>query len=388
MLKIGYYICLLLLTLGQYSIIYRSGEIKIYLFDISVFAYSIYGFLYFLSVKKSFRLESRFFPFLLFLLIALLSLTLSLFRYSFDSIDTALFYLLRLTFYILAGIVLQNMVRLKMINTEEILYSIIYSGVLLGISGLVQLVLIPDFSLLDKSLGWDPHKNRLAGTFFDPNFTGIYLVLCLILLFKKYYLDKNFSTKDYIYFLFLLVCTFLTFSRSAWGALSIVVFVYGLYKSKTLLGISLIVLFSTYFAVPRVQTRINGITDPSDSARLRIESWSNAWRIAEDNLLTGVGFNNYREAQKRYGTLELDNIYSHSGSGSDSSLLMVLATTGIFGLAVYLYSLVSPVLSQGNLRIMYISLVLCILVNSLFINSLFYPQVMFLIFSIYSFSHT
>jgi O-antigen ligase len=153
-----------------------------------------------------------------------------------------------------------------------------------------------------------------------------------------------------------------------------------------LLYISLIVAFCAYFAVPRVQTRISGATDPADSARYRIESWRNAWEVSKDNLLFGVGFNNFKQAQKDMGILTSDKLLSHSASGSDSSLLLILATTGIPGLVVYIAGLISGVFKKKKLDIFVFAITCGILIDSLFINSLFYPQIMFLLFSIYSFS--
>ena len=162
--------------------------------------------------------------------------------------------------------------------------------------------------------------------------------------------------------------------------LAIIVLVYGLLKYRWLLVISLLIGFSAYFFIPRVQTRISGTTDPADSARLRIVSWSNAWSIAEDNLLFGTGFNSFRYAQRDYGFLNPDTFEIHSGSGADSSLLFVLATTGIFGFILFFIGLIYPLF--GSLKSEVLStgaLLLGLLLHSQFVNSLFFPPIIYLL---------
>ena len=380
MLKIIWYICLLALTLGQFGIVAGTPGSAVYAFDIFIIIFDIIGLAYFLVVKKTFKIPVMGRLFICFFLATVISLLFSLRMYSFDAIVPGLFYLLRFSAYVFSGIIAYNMAASGLVKPDNIRRAVVFSGILISLAGIVQLILLPDFSILDPSLGWDPHKNRLASTFFDPNFTGVYLVVCLALLFDKYYVQKKFTGADFLFFIILLVPTFLTFSRSAWAMLAVVVLIYGRSYSKKMLYASLLVAFCAYFSVPRIQTRLMGATDPSDSARLRIESWKKAGRIISDNPVLGVGFNNYKIAQKEYGFISEDELNSHSASGTDSSLLFVLATTGIIGFAVYLVSLALSVFIKGKLRVFSAALVLGLLVDSLFINSLFYPQIMFLIF--------
>ena len=99
-----------------------------------------------------------------------------------------------------------------------------------------------------------------------------------------------------------------------------------------------------------------------------------------------MGFNAYRYAQKDYGFLTVDNISSRSGAGADPSLLFVLATTGIFGALTYASALAFPFLdstiSKRKYRLVIISLIPALMLESLFINSLFYPQVMFVMYAV------
>jgi hypothetical protein len=388
MLKLYYYFCLLLLILGQFTLLFKIGESNVYAFDVAIIIFSIFGICYFLLVKKSIVISRSHFYFIFFCFVALASLIFSFLKYTPDEIMSGSMYLVRFVAYLSSGVVVYNMRKNGLIAAKEIFYSIVVSGILLGAGGIVQLFLLPDFGVLDPGLGWDPHKNRLASTFFDPNFVGCYLSICLVLLLDKWYSEKKFLITDFLFFSFTLVSVFLTFSRSAWVMLAVIIFIFGWFRSRTLLYVSLMVAFCAYFAVPRVQTRISGTTDPADSARYRFGSWSTALQVSKENLLLGVGFNNYKIAQKDLGLLSLEKLDYRSATGSDSSLLLVLATTGITGLLIYLAGLVTPIFSEKKLDVMMLALTAGLLADSLFINSLFYPQIMFLLFSIHSFSRT
>jgi hypothetical protein len=168
--------------------------------------------------------------------------------------------------------------------------------------------------------------------------------------------------------------------------MAIAILVFGLMKKRQLLFYGLLLSFLAYFLVPRVQTRIAGITDPADSARFRIVSWKNALEISSDNLFLGIGFNAYRYIQKDYGFLTPDDVSSRSGAGSDSSLLFVLATTGIIGLSLYvsgfMYPFLDSVFSKRKNRLLMVTIISALFLESLFINSLFYPQIMFIVYTL------
>ena len=122
-------------------------------------------------------------------------------------------------------------------------------------------------------------------------------------------------------FLIILISIILTFSRSSWAMFGTIILIYGIFKYRKLLFLAFLIAFLAYFAVPRIQTRISGATDPSDSAYFRFISWGHALEIAKDNLLLGVGYDTYRYYQKDYGFFEIGETGGHSGSGVDSSLL-------------------------------------------------------------------
>ncbi len=379
MLNVLYYALLFTLSLGQFSSLSRSADSNLYLFDGLSLVFGIFGVAYFL-LKKKFVLPKYSIIFLFFVISALLSLLVNFQNFSLREILISWFYWVRLAAYILDAIIVFNMINSEVLSREKVYSSLILSGLFISIAGFIQLVVLPDFTTLDPTLGWDPHKNRLASTFFDQNFTGAYLVMCLTLVLHRFFY-KKLKAWEVIVALIITVALFLTFSRSAWLMFAVVIFVYSLFKNKYLLFAAIILAFLAYFAVPRVQTRISGITDPADSASLRLTSWKDTWSIARDSLAFGTGYNTFRYVQVKYGFLDPDTFNVHSGAGSDSSLLFVLATTGLLGLAFYLLALLYPLLNSLLSRkqdwLLCVSFIGGLLLESLFINSLFYPQILF-----------
>lgn len=381
MLKYLLYICVFTLSFGQLASIYKSGESSIYLFDIFVIIFVVYGVVYFL-IHRKFEIPKYFYLFFVFSTVALISLLAKFPFYNNSDFLISGMYLVRWLFYLLSAVIVYNMINQKIISEKSLIKILLLSGILISAVGFLQLIILPDFAVLDPLLGWDPHKNRLASTFFDPNFTGTYLSLCLAIaigcLFKK---NSSQKIKRLLYATITIITAaiFLTFSRSAWTMTSAIVFIYGFFKSKKLLLLALILGFLAYFAVPRVQTRISGITDPADSARFRLNSWKNALTISKDNLLLGTGFNTFRYVQKEYGLFETGSLGGNAGAGTDSSFLLILATTGIFGLIIFSAAYFWPVLeSLKNKNLIVLSSLLGLLINTQFVNSIFYPQILFL----------
>jgi O-antigen ligase len=166
----------------------------------------------------------------------------------------------------------------------------------------------------------------------------------------------------------------------------VVVLVYGLLRSRKLLLLAGLIAFLAYFAVPRIQTRISGVTDPADSASYRLVSWQHTLEIIKDNILLGVGFNTYRYAQVEYGFIKSGDLGGNSGAGSDASLLLVFATTGIIGFSVFIFGMFYPIFNTSFSNSFILSVVLGLILESTFINSLFYPQILFIMVMIFAMS--
>lgn len=390
-------VLILLFSLAQLTSLSKSSGLNIYLFDIFAIVYAFWG-IYIMLISKTFEVPRYISGFFIFLAIAMLSLLSAGFWLDTNQLLISGFYIIRFFSYLICAVTIYNLILLNQFSTSFIYRLIVFSGVLLCILGFLQLTFLPDFEVLDASLGWDPHKNRLASSFFDPNFVGAYLSICFALVFDDMFRfgssapQKILGTRRYMSYLLIVIFTvsiLFTFSRSAWLMFSVIIAVYGVLRARYLLFIGILVAFLAYYAVPRVQTRISGITDPADSAHFRIISWNNTMNIAEDHLLLGVGYNTFRYAQAEYGYIEPGTLGGNSGAGSDSSLLFVFATTGILGLLAYLYAFykifVANLLAGSNTnRELVIALVVSLTLESIFINSLFYPQIMLLMFILYS----
>jgi O-antigen ligase len=368
-------LCLLALSLGQFSVIFRFNEGGVYLFDLLIFIFNVVGFVILLATKQAIKIPMPIFFLVIFCILGAASLLFTPLSLEPTEFLISLSYLLRFLSYVIFALITRSLIKSGTIRIDEVYRAIIYSGFFLFILGLFQLAVLSDLETLDASLGWDPHKNRMVSTFFDPNFLGIYFVICLAVALKRKMMLNRYSLISYLPTTVFLSGIVLTFSRSAWLASAVFLF-FTLLRKKRLLLVSLAIVLLAIFAIPRIQTRISGVTDSQDSASFRLVSWGNTWEVAKENWVFGVGYNAFRYAQREAGFIDDSTRAARSGAGSDSSLLLVLATTGIFGFMSFVSFFVStllPSVRRGDLVIA--GLILALLVDSLFINSLFYPQV-------------
>lgn len=380
------YLLLLLIPLGQLGRLPTGGHlVNLYANDLIIPLIIFVWLGYTLGIRKRLYLPPLTNFIFLFALAALFSLINGKRFIGLGEFVVSAMYWVRWVMYAGIYFVVWDLVKgIKGIKgVKEITNLLILSGVVLALAGFVQLAILPDFTKLDPSLGWDPHKNRLTSTFLDPNFTGAYLVLTLILLLSRLlYKGSRGSTFPLGFSVVLVfVALILTFSRSAWLMFGVSTGVMGILKSKKLLIVAFLALLSAYLLVPRVQTRVAGGVDPDDSASARIVSWKDALGIVRDNPLIGVGFNSFRYAQARYDFFGYqDPLGGRAGAGSDSSLLLVLATTGAVGLVAFLllgFKALWPVWQQRDsfFALTVLAGFAGLLAESNFINSLFYPWI-------------
>lgn len=150
--------------------------------------------------------------------------------------------------------------------------------------------------------------------------------------------DKIFVAVLLANFLGLLFCG----ERSAWVGMIFAFLSICLYVSPKMLLRGAIVLLVvgtlSYCFVPLVKARIAPMahwqSDVSITARLKI--WSTAWKLFEDHPITGVGPRNFPrlpmpEAVVAGRSTDLNHAHSN--------YLQILSTTGILGLAAFLYLL-------------------------------------------------
>jgi O-antigen ligase len=221
-----------------------------------------------------------------------------------------------------------------------------------------------------------------VSTLLDPNLLAGVLNICLAATF--YLWQKKRTPVLSVSCLIIISAIFMTFSRSGYLFLGVQFLLWGLtqYRKALILGILIGLLLMP--VVPRFQDRIISLANPDRSALERLTSWHNGLILFQQAPLLGVGFNNLRNEMLENN---LHKVYSsdggHAGSGIDASLIFVLATTGLIGLSAYLYfwwHVLSLKIVDQLLRKTFIVMVIGLFIHSLFVNSLFFPPVLFLIF--------
>lgn len=393
LLKILFVLTCITLPLGQVARLQLPGDINFSLFDISVLLLSSVWIIRAITGKSSYRSYTLSAPILLFFLTILLSLVTNLFRYPPHDLAVAFLYGIRwlvfaCVYFVIRGFDTEYKAKVRIMLT--------ISGAVVVLFGFIQYVFYANLRNL-YYLGWDEHLVRMFSTLLDPNFLGAFLVL-LLLFFLGQLVPGQISERvtkassvnilPTIALTLLSVATFisifLTTSRSAFLMLlvSLITYFSLIGKKKWLLVFALcigaILIFSSRFFYIE---NINPFRIASSLAR--VESGINALTIISKNPIFGVGFNAYRYAQYEYGFRTPQTEYpNHADSGTDNSYLFVFATSGLIGLVSYGYILwslyrIGETKHHSPYRIILLSSLIGLMVDSLFINSLFYPLLMY-----------
>ncbi len=325
---------------------------------VSLLDFSVFIFWIFTLKKNHFRLTLPK-PHVIFIFVAFLSLLLAT-RWGATSQFIGLQYLVRFVIYSSLPFFTKPLFEKRSLH-----HLIYYLGLVTVIIGLSQYILMPDVRFL-SAWNWDDHYFRVIGSFLDPGFTG----LLLVLFFTFYFFHRH---------RFLTILTFitmaLTYSRSSYLAFLVAVGIMAFQKKSLMFFVKgTLILILTIAILPRASQGEGVKLERTSTIQARLINWGQSIQIFSDHPVLGVGFNTYRYAQKDYGFLEEKNwLQNHAGAGADSSLLFVAATTGVVGLFFYF----------GYLKSLYMILntkyMIPILVHSFFLNSLFYPATMLLI---------
>lgn len=342
---------------------------------------------------------------LVFVFIVLISYFINMLRFDLSQMISAGAYMARLFMYL--SLIFVTFDVLDRDKDNLFLFSIItrffLSMLIIVTLGFLQLKYFPSFLDLAMYLnGWDPHIGRLLSTWFDPNFIGGYLAFILTISTSlSVYFAKNKKNKLFISSALLsffgIFALYLTYSRSSYLAILLSLCVLALLKSRKLLIVIAVLSLVAFAGSDRLRERSIDAFDSAKSligldaqkaldptAKLRIESWGYAWEIIQDHPLIGIGYSRYKyEINDRgYGSLG-----DHASGGSDSSLLTIWATTGIFGLLAYLLiGFVATIISikriwkkEGFQSYLYAGLVAAFagtMIHSVFVNSLLFPLMM------------
>jgi len=300
--------------------------------------------------------------FLCFILFGLFSWTVNLFIIKDPLVFKGFLYLIRLFSYSFVAVYVFNFLKSKQglsisDKKEKIINSLLSISIVSTLFGWIQYLILPDTRFL-KAVGWDDHLYRMVGTFLDPAFLALIILLGIVIaLYQK-------KTKI---FLFLLISLAFTYSRATYLGLGLFL----IFKRKFL---PLIIFATVILFLPKM------LSEGTDFARTvsninKLSNYQETLSIIKKSPSIGVGYNNFCPARIKY--LNTDNTSSHSCFGSDSSILFILATTGVIGFLLF----ISFIFRVPNSYLVFSSFIL-IMVHGLFTNSLFYPHIMFWMFAL------
>jgi hypothetical protein len=281
-------------------------------------------------------------------------------------------YLVRFIAYCSFFLILFMSVKKKKNLRNLFFNSLILVSVATAVFGWVQYLLTPDMRAF-LVWGWDEHLFRLVGTFMDPTYTALIIIFGVLLSVWKYI--KTQKKQILLITIFLILSVAFTYTRAAYLALTLGLMTIAFFIKKVwpLLLIGLLIIIILFLPRPEGE----GIKlERTFSIKARFSNYIETFQIINKEPLLGVGFNNFCLAREKY--LKDQNINSHACSGSDSSLLLIFATSGVFGLIAF-FSAVKELLKTvtgSNLRPVFYACLLALLGHSLFANSLFYPWVL------------
>ncbi len=351
-----------LFPLGQ---IIRIGILKP--LDIVVGMGAIYALI------KKYEKPSYFIYLRNFLIAAAASWVISLFIFKTGQVFYGFLYLLRLWAYIYFIPYVRNFIKINKENAGLLLNSLLAVSVVVAIFGWIQFFWFPDLRPFFP-LGWDEHLYRLFGTFLDPAFLSLIIVFGLLLAIQRS--ARSFSGANFSIMAFLLITLAFTYSRAGYLAFlagaGFLLYRYKLMKYfAALFGVLLIIVV----ALPTSQNKILSFTRQF-SAIARINNYVSTAQIFSRSPVFGVGYDNMCLAYRTF--IGEQSFLSHSCSGSDSSLLFILATTGVVGFMTFVFGvkfIAGGLVRNSNYNIL-VACAAAAFVHSLFSNSLFYPWIM------------
>ena len=313
--------------------------------------------------RQKIKSDPLFKPIFFFILIASLSLLPAFFNFSFSELLISISYLIRWISY--TSIYFAIRISQPTMKTIKIILS---SLSLFTLFGFLQYLLLPDTRFL-YFFGFDDHYYRLIGTFFDPNFTGLVLIIFILLLLSSS--DNRYKLAS----LFPSTALAFTFSRASFLVLFLSL-IYLAIRSprKIYLSILALVLVGLFLAPKPSGEGVNLLRTFSIYSRLA-DSQAGL-QLFYQKPIFGHGFNTLR-------SIKVTNYFisSRSSGGFSNSFIFVAVTTGLVGLLVFLYLLFS-ILKLTWKQPFINTAVITIITHSLFNNSIFYIWIMVLLWSL------
>lgn len=357
------YSTFILFSLGQLGrISFLGQEINGYLYEIPLFILLVYLFIkhLFKPIVQSFN---RLYIFYSFLFFALITFILDLKLFSLQQNFIAFLYQLRLLFYFLFLVYYLYDKRKNAFKSLHIPLLVVIS--LVVVSSIIQHLFYPDLRNLLYS-GWDPHLYRMFGTFFDTSVAGSIYGLIFFLILTKKDLIKNKYLKIITLSLFF-IFIFLTYSRILYAAV-ILTSILIVLKNKQFKYLLLLPVFLLILITLTPRQFGEGVNlARTFSIKSRIGDYQTAIKLWQKKPIIGYGYNRIRYVK------DLLDMSSHSGASFHSSFMIILVTTGVIGLILFIFSLIQLVRTSGGfIYFFFLSIV------SLADNILLHPMILFL----------
>ena len=156
-----------LFTLGNISSLSRLGGYNLYLYDIYLSFFNIGVFIWYIK-RKQLLIPINYLFAITFLIFSLLSTLFSISNYPFSDQFLVLSYLIRFGNYSFFGFLIYVLIKSKILLINDFQNILKFNFYFLLALNIAQYFLFRDISSL-SIYGFDPHQNRLTGTFLDPN---------------------------------------------------------------------------------------------------------------------------------------------------------------------------------------------------------------------------
>ncbi|OGH19473.1 MAG: hypothetical protein A2770_00820 [Candidatus Levybacteria bacterium RIFCSPHIGHO2_01_FULL_38_12] len=378
---------LLFFPLGEVTRFSIGNSIAFTLIDILV-GVLVLNWIAFIALKKMKARSSLLYrPVFIFVGTAILSLFINYSLFTQYELFVSSLYLLRWILYSCVLFIIMYF------NTEFktiIKKLLLLSGGIIVLIGFIQYFFYQNLRNLFY-LGWDDHLYRLFSSFFDPNYAGSFYVLYFLFVLGFVFEDIRKKDRKKITLFSAIemitgIAIVLTYSRSAMISLLVSTSIFFvLIRKKKLLLLSFVLVVFIFVALSPFFYIENINIFRTASGMARIESMNNALTIIKDYPILGVGFNTYRYVQIKYGFRKgIGALVSHADAGTDNSFLFVFATIGVIGLIAYLNLWNIIIKKFLNLfkkthsveSILVLCSIIAIFIDSLFVNSLFFPPLM------------
>lgn len=207
-------------------------------------------------------------------------------------------------------------------------------------------------TIITFSLG-EFQEFRVLGSFSHPNIFAFYLVLVITLSFyviKTEVFSFSLRVKRYCFYLILLgaFLLLLTKTRSAWLALLIIIFCYGLLCEKKYLIFGCFAILLALL-IPAVQDRILDVFSGADieaavnqgygklnSFAWRKLVWASSWNMIMESPLIGYGYNTFS-----YYFLSFFPLGSDTGFDAHNMYVQLIFDMGFLGLTGFIILLIN-----------------------------------------------